>query len=66
MIQTYTESIHNVSIISNFIPTHIYLPLKSVNSHPYRYLFALFLPIQKKLTYVINKSFQISTKQVQK
>ena len=42
-IQTHTENIRNVFIISNVIPTHIYLPLKSFNPHPYRYLFALFL-----------------------
>ena len=41
-VQTHIENTCNV-FISKFLPTHIYLPSKSFNSYPYRYLFALFL-----------------------
>ena len=74
-VQTHTENTCNV-FVSKFLPTHIYLPSKSFNSHPYQYLFALFLKnnllllffgaILSKIHMLTTNLFNISTKQVQK
>ena len=42
-IQTHIEKLSQGIHFKNFTPTHIYLPSKSFDSHPYQYLFALFL-----------------------